>query len=104
MCFQLVDNQVLSTQGQPDVFNLHRLTVVPRLVRWISGTAVPSISFLYADSVYSRKHFPGPVRPARPILCRADACDIGATTSESIPTLEQGPSTISSSDWAERRH
>ena len=24
--FQLVDNQVLSTRGQPDVFNLHRLT------------------------------------------------------------------------------
>ena len=24
MYFQLVDNQVLSTQGQPDVFNLHR--------------------------------------------------------------------------------
>ena len=28
MYFQLVDNQVLSTQGQPDVFNLHRLTAV----------------------------------------------------------------------------
>ena len=27
MYFQLVENQVLSTQGQPDV-NLHRLTVV----------------------------------------------------------------------------
>ena len=26
MYFQLVDNQVLSTQSQPDVFNLHRLT------------------------------------------------------------------------------
>ena len=26
MYFQLVDNQVLSTQGQPDVFNLHCLT------------------------------------------------------------------------------
>ena len=26
MYFLLVDNQVLSTQGQPDVFNLHRLT------------------------------------------------------------------------------
>ena len=25
MYFQLVDNQVLSTQGEPDVFNLHRL-------------------------------------------------------------------------------
>ena len=24
MCFQLVDSQVLSTQVQPDVFNLHR--------------------------------------------------------------------------------
>ena len=29
MYFQLVDNQVLSTQGQPDVFNLHRLAVSP---------------------------------------------------------------------------
>ena len=28
MYFQLVDNQVLSTKGQPDVFNLHRLTEV----------------------------------------------------------------------------
>ena len=28
MCFQLVDNRALSTQGQPDV-NLHRLTMVP---------------------------------------------------------------------------
>ena len=28
MYFQLVDDQVLSTQGQPDVFNLHRLTSV----------------------------------------------------------------------------
>ena len=26
MYFQLVDNQVLSTQGQPDVFDLHRPT------------------------------------------------------------------------------
>ena len=34
MYFQLVDNQVLSTQGQPDVFNLHRLTArVERGVR-----------------------------------------------------------------------
>ena len=29
-------------------------TVFPRLVRWISGTEVGSISFLYAASVYSR--------------------------------------------------
>ena len=31
MYFQLVDNQVLSTQGQPDV-NLHRLTLVKKRV------------------------------------------------------------------------
>ena len=30
MYFQLVDNQVLSTQGQHDVFNLHRLTSFAR--------------------------------------------------------------------------
>ena len=30
MYFQLVDNQVLLTQGQPDVFNLHRLTACLR--------------------------------------------------------------------------
>ena len=29
-------------------------TVFPKLVRWISGTLVGSISFLYAASVYSR--------------------------------------------------
>ena len=28
MNFHLVDNQVLSTHGQPDVFNLHSLTEV----------------------------------------------------------------------------
>ena len=26
MYFQLVETKMLSTQGQPDVFNLHRLT------------------------------------------------------------------------------
>ena len=31
-----------------------RGTVLPRLVRWISGTLHASISFLYAGSVYSR--------------------------------------------------
>ena len=46
-----------------------------------------SISFLYALSVYSLKHLPGPVRPARPARCLADACEMGATTSESIPTF-----------------
>ena len=29
-------------------------TVLPRLVRWISGTLHGSISFLYAGSVYNR--------------------------------------------------
>eukprot|EP00982_Pelagococcus_subviridis_P004021 29026-Pelagococcus_subviridis.AAC.7 len=61
--------------------------VVPRFERWISGTDVPSISFLYADSVYSRKHFPGPVLPARPARCLALACEMGATTRESMPIL-----------------
>ena len=32
MYFQLVDIQALSTQGQPDVFNLHSLTAAVALV------------------------------------------------------------------------
>ena len=62
-------------------------TTLARLVRWISGTDMGSISDLYACSVYSRKHLPGPVRPARPLRCFADACEMGTTTRESMPTL-----------------
>ena len=49
MYFQLVDNQVLSTQGQPEVFNLHRLTstcqqnaerVIPK---YSHGTVMPVV-------------------------------------------------------------
>ena len=32
MYFQPVETQVLSTQGHPDVFNLHRLTAEPDLI------------------------------------------------------------------------
>lgn len=58
---------------------------MPRLVRWISGTLVGSISFWKADSVYMRYALPGPVRPARPARCRALAWLMGATTRLSIP-------------------
>ena len=41
MYFQLVESQVLSTQGQPDV-NLHRLTAIP-CDGSVSGSSVPII-------------------------------------------------------------
>lgn len=41
-------------------------TTLPMLVRWISGTVSSSSSFWKAHIVYSRKHFPSCVRPARP--------------------------------------
>lgn len=62
-------------------------TVSARLVLQISGIEVQSISFEYASSVYNQKHFPGPVQPAHPALCQADAYEIGATTKLSIPSL-----------------
>lgn len=45
------------------------------------------ISFLYAFSVYNRKHFPGLVLPARPALCCADALLIGDTSRDSTLIL-----------------
>ena len=41
MCFQLVETTALSSQGQPDVFNLHRLTAAaePYKVRKVLGDA-----------------------------------------------------------------
>lgn len=62
-------------------------TIFDRLARCISGMDVGSISVLNAISVYSLKHTPGPVRPARPALCLALACEIGTTTRESMPVL-----------------
>ena len=55
----------------PIAFNIR--TVDARFVLWISGTVVGNISFLNASSVYNLKHFPGPVLPARPALCLAEA-------------------------------
>lgn len=37
--------------------------------------------------MYSRKHLPGEVRPARPARCCADALLTGVTTSDSMPVL-----------------
>ena len=45
----------------------------PRLVLWISGTVLSSSSFSNDHAVYSRKHLPGEVRPARPARWLADA-------------------------------
>ena len=42
MYFQLGDNQVLSTQGQPDVLNLRRLTARPPVIAVaVVATPVP---------------------------------------------------------------
>lgn len=46
----------------------------------------------YDDSVYSLKHFPGLVRPARPALYLAEAFDIGETSNDS--TLNLGLNTF----------
>ena len=37
--------------------DLSNRTMLARLVRWISGTVLFNISFLYTDSVYRRKHW-----------------------------------------------
>ena len=58
-------------------------TTIPRLERRISGYVCSISSFLNAFSVYSRKHLPGFVRPARPARWCADALEIGETSSDS---------------------
>lgn len=49
-------------------------TTEPRLERRISGYVCSCRSFLKLASVYSRKHLPGCVRPARPARWCALAC------------------------------
>ena len=58
-------------------------TTEPRLERRISGYVCSISSFLYAFSVYSRKHLPGRVRPARPARWWALALEMGDTSSDS---------------------
>ena len=57
-------------------------SVLPRLVRWISGTFISSSSLRYAFSVNSRQHVPGPVRPARPLRWFAAARLSGYTCAD----------------------
>ena len=57
----------------PKLFNSN--TTFPKLVLWISGIVLSSSSFLYAQAVNSRKHFPAETRPARPALWLAEACN-----------------------------
>ena len=54
--------------------------------RRISGYVCSCSSSLKLRSVYRRKHFPGCVRPARPALCCALACEMGETNSDSTRT------------------
>ena len=42
MYFQLVESQALSNQGQPDVFNLHRLTLMALLPASATYSVAPS--------------------------------------------------------------
>jgi len=67
--------------SMPSFFNCR--TTALRLDRRISGYVLSCISCLYAFSVYSRKHLPGRVRPARPALCCALALLIAVTSSDS---------------------
>ena len=67
----------------PKLFNIS--TTFPILVRRISGMVFGSSSCWNDQAVKRRKHFPGCVRPARPALWFAAACDIGVTTKLSIP-------------------
>mmetsp|Transcript_15676 Transcript_15676/g.59484 ORF Transcript_15676/g.59484 Transcript_15676/m.59484 type:complete len:308 (-) Transcript_15676:713-1636(-) len=60
-------------------------TTLARLVRWISGTLSSGSSFSKLHGVKSRKHVPGPVRPALPDRCCAAALDTGTTCSDSTP-------------------
>ncbi len=53
------------------------MTTEPRLERSISGYVCSCRSFLKLASVYSRKHLPGCVRPARPARWCALACARG---------------------------
>ena len=60
-------------------------TTFPRLVRWISGTVFGSSSFWNDQAVYSLKHLPADVLPARPARCSADAWEVGVTINDSMP-------------------
>ena len=51
----------------------------------ISGVGAKGMSRSSASFVYSRKHLPGPSRPARPALCFACCCEMAPTTSRSTP-------------------
>lgn len=78
------------TRSSIPSFNRVRTTVSMRDLR-ISGYVCFCSSSLKDLSVYSRKHLPGFVRPARPARCWAEAWDIGDTSSDS--TLMRGLNT-----------
>lgn len=62
-------------------------TVVLKLLRSTSGQVCSGSAVVNDASVYSLKHLPGRVRPARPHRCFALACEMGATSSDSMLVL-----------------
>jgi hypothetical protein len=60
--------------------------------RRISGSRKETLARSDA-SLQSRTHRPGPVRPARPARCVAEAAEIFSSTSRSRPTLGENRST-----------
>ena len=81
---------------------LNKRTVLPRLVRWISGTLVSSISLRKAASVNRRQQVPGPVRPARPLRWLAAARLSGYTCSASMPICDRLAITSASGNRSDR--
>lgn len=55
-------------------------TTVSMRERRISGYVCTCSSSVKERSVYSRKHLPGRVLPARPERCWAEACEMGDTS------------------------
>ena len=72
----------LTRSSMPSFFSCS--TTEPRLDRKISGYVCSCRSLPNEVSVYSRKHLPGCVRPARPALWCALACTQGRSPQQSL--------------------
>ena len=71
----------LKTSSMPRLFKVS--TTLARLALCTSGIVVGSKSL----TLYSLKHFPGPVLPDRPARCSAEAFEMGVSRSDSIPVF-----------------